>query len=161
MFFFPVSQLLVSALPPSVWFHSSLSNVSKWSQIKSASFMRCHFLNYLPGWSVTSLLQLRGVSVYQQVFFNPASNQQSKIILGAGVIHHGSFWQGNPPVDSCEKQRVTVCQNHNKPLLRQSLTGFPSGSCGTSWDNETAAPQPTTCSLSFTWFITPSRLRHG
>lgn len=58
-------------------------------------------------------------------------------------------------VDSCKKQRVTVCQNHNKPLLRQSLTGFPSGSCVTSWDNETAARRPTTCSLSFTWFITP------
>lgn len=66
-----------------------------------------------------------------------------------------------PPVDSCEKQRVTVCQNHNKPLLRQSLTGFPSGSCVTSWDNETAAPQPTTCSLSFTWFITPPLLCYG
>lgn len=108
-------------------------------------------------------------------FFNPACEQQSKNPFSLGWSHPPRpstsrgllHWQGNPPflVDSCEKQRVTLCQKKKKPItnlscvnLWQSLTGFPSGGCVTSWDNETAAPRPTTCSRSFTWFITPSRL---
>lgn len=88
---------------------------------------------------------------------NPASKKQSKSFSG-GWSHPPwlLLTRKTSPVDSCEKQRVTVCQNHNKPLLRQSLTGFPSGSCVTSWDNETAAPQPTTCCLS----VSPDSSHH-
>lgn len=77
-------------------------------------------------------------------------------ILEDGVIHHSSWTAVKKNKKKPKKkQRVTVSQNHNKLLLRQSLTGSPSGSCAASWDNDTVASRQTTCFLSFTWFITP------
>lgn len=124
------------------WMMKSASFMRQFCEWSTASW-RWHLLNRLPGRSLPCSGSEECVPIKRFFFFLtlPLNNNLKSF---SGI--ESSIWQGNPPVDSCEKQRVTVCQNHNKPLLRQSLTGFPSGSCVTSWDNETAAPRPTTCS---------------
>lgn len=96
---------------------------------------------------VTYLLWLWRVLTYQQVFFNPASKQQSKSFSGVESSSTAPSDKETPPSGQLWKTASHSLSNHNKPLLRQSLTGFPSGSCVTSWDNEITAPRPTTCSL--------------
>lgn len=140
------------------WTHHFVISLVSREPLISCSW-RWHIFNYLTAWSHSYIpdpaLGRNRISLILPLNNNLNHSQgrsHPPLLLLTRNTHP------LPPVDSCKKQRVTVWQNHNKPLLRQSLTGFPSGSCVTSWDNETAAPQHTTCSLSFTWFITPSML---
>lgn len=88
-------------------------------------FIFCQSTNCFSSQSFFPAPALR--SAYQQVVFNRASRHQSESISGIESPTTAPSDKEPPRWTAVKKERVTVCQNHNKPLLRQSLTGCPSG----------------------------------